>query len=367
MAYPGYRSSVTASAPGRVCLAGESLDWMTGDPSIVSAIPLRTNVTAYSSHRPGPIELRAGAPLWRSRSITLPELGSYVGDDLDHLQATARVLARRCGERLTGTMIESTTGLPIAAGVSSSAAVTVAASAALLLLADRSLPRQDVVAAMAYRAESIELETGAGWMDFLACTYGGVRQVFPGQRPRAVELTDRIGMPIVLIDTGQRHCTAEVLASKRDRFRSGEPGVRHYAERAPGIVSDMADALRAEHPDYPAIGALLTEAHRLLRDQVQCSTPLIEECIARILPAGAFGAKLSGSGHGGCLFALVGWDDLEPVRRALSTLPVRVTVFTSGDPHGVVFLPADHNSDEGTSHARPVQADQGIRHSRARR
>ncbi len=339
----GYRSSVTvtASAPGRVCLAGESLDWMTGDPSIVSAIPLRTSVTVHSSGRPDLIELRARAPLWASRPIAVDELGNYIGDGLDHLQASARVMARRCGDRLEGTAIESVTDLPIAAGVASSAAVTVAAAAALLLVADRSLPRPDVVARMAFRAEA-ELGT-TGWMDFMACAYGGVRQVFPGHRPRSAELTDHISIPIVLVDTGQKRCTVDVLASLRDRFRSGEQGMRHYADRAPGIVAQMADALRSDRPDYPAVGAMLTRAHTLLRDQVQCSTPLIEECVSRCLAAGALGAKLSGSGHGGCLFALVGWENLEPVRRALSTLPVRITVFTSGHSHGVVFLPPERN------------------------
>ena len=366
MAHPGCRSSVTASAPGRICLAGESLDWMTGDPSIVSAIPLRTTVTVRPAYRPGSIELRAAAPLWSSREIPAESLDHYAGDELDHLQASVRVVARRGGNRLGGTVVESTTALPIAAGVSSSAAVTVAAAAALLLATDRAIPPPQTVASLAFRAESIELETGAGWMDFLACTYGGVREIFPGRRPLAVRLAETINMPIVLIDTGQRHSTAEVLASKRDRFRAGEPDIRRYADRATGIVSEMADALRAEHPDYPAIGALISEGHRLLRDRVRCSTPLIEECVSRCLTSGALGAKVSGSGHGGCLFALVGWDALEPVRSALATLPVRLSVFTASDAHGVVFLPADHQP-EGPTHAGSVQADQGVRHSRARR
>jgi galactokinase/mevalonate kinase-like predicted kinase len=69
--------------------------------------------------------------------------------------------------------------------------------------------------------------------------------------------------------------------------------------------------------------------------------PLIDECVTRYGRAGAYGAKLTGSGHGGCLFALASLDTLGPVVAALRDLPVRVTVFTTGDPHGVVFPPAD--------------------------
>ncbi|MET8873121.1 hypothetical protein [Nocardia sp. NPDC004604] len=297
----------------------------------------------------------------------MEDLDKYTGDELDPLQASVRVVARRSSNQLTVSSIESSTELPIAAGVSSSAAVTVAAAAALSLATDRALPNPETVAGLAFRAESIELETGAGWMDFLACTYGGVREIFPSHRPLAAKLAETINIPIVLIDTGQRHSTAKVLASKRDRFRAGERDIRHYAERASVIVSQMADALRVENPDYPAIGALISEGHCLLRDRVRCSTLLIDECVSRCLAAGALGAKVSGSGHGGCLFALVGWDALEPVRAALSTLPVRIWVFTASDAHGVVFLPADHQPDKGATHAGPVQADQGVRHSRSRR
>ncbi|MFQ6326062.1 hypothetical protein ACLMAL_07975 [Nocardia sp. CWNU-33] len=89
------------------------------------------------------------------------------------------------------------------------------------------------------------------------------------------------------------------------------------------------------------MGALISEAHRLLRDCVHSSTPLIEECVERCLASGAYGAKLSGSGHGGCLFALVPWDAIGRVRVAVAGLPVRVMVFTSG-ALGVAFTPTDH-------------------------
>jgi hypothetical protein len=34
-------------------------------------------------------------------------------------------------------------------------------------------------------------------------------------------------------------------------------------------------------------------------------------------------------------------DAIGPVLDVLRDLPVRVTVFTTGEPHGVIFLPAD--------------------------
>ncbi|WP_081877903.1 mevalonate kinase family protein [Nocardia brasiliensis] len=344
----GYRPAVSVSAPGRVCLAGESLDWMTGGESIVAAIPLRTRVTVRSAPacEPGSVELRAGPPFHLARVVPIDKLGVFGSDELDHLQATAHVLSWRCGGQLAATAIETTTTLPVAAGVSSSASVTVATAAALLCVADQSIPLPGTICESAYRAESSELGTGAGWMDFMACTYGGVRAIRSGHKPTSTRLADSLEVPMVLIDTGQRHSTERVLASKRDRFRAGDTGMREYAEQAPWLVAGIHALLRTPSPDYAEIGTLINDAHRLLRDCVHSSTPLIEACVTRCLDAGAFGAKLSGSGHGGCLFALVPWDRLDRVRAAVAGLPVRVMVFTTTDALGVAFTPTNED-DEG--------------------
>lgn len=66
-----------------------------------------------------------------------------------------------------------------------------------------------------------------------------------------------------------------------------------------------------------------------------CSTPLIEQCVTRCLEAGAYGAKLTGSGHGGCLFALVPRDRLAAVIGAVDSLPVRHLVLDDTDSRGV--------------------------------
>jgi mevalonate kinase len=228
--------------------------------------------------------------------------------------------------------------------VSSSAAVTVAAAAALLAWGGGRLPDRDTVSRRAFLAESGELHTGAGWMDFLSCAYGGVCAVRPGggDQPTATRFADELQVPVVLVDTGQRRATSRALSDKRRRYASGEADIMRYAKSAPAVVSELGCALRAARVDYRHVGALINQAHALLRDRVHCSTRLIEECVRRCLHAGGYGAKLTGSGHGGCLFALVPWEALEPVRAALAPLPVRLMVFTTGDPQGVVFLPSDN-------------------------
>jgi galactokinase len=334
-------AAVSACAPGRLCLAGESLDWMNGGPSVVAAVPLHTEVSVTRGDGGGPVVLRSPDTEPTSRAVFMSDLAAYAGDGLDYMQATAKVVTG-CWPLLTGgATIEARSSVPVGAGLSSSAALTVATAAALMRFAVGVIPQAASVAWAAYDAEVGELGTGAGWMDFLACTHGGVCRIDAGEPPRVTRLCGSLGAPLVLVDTVQRRTTRAVLASKRDRYRSGEQAMRTYAASAPAIVAEMTAALSAAAPDPARVGGLLNQGQALLRELVRCSTDLIDECVTRCLAAGAYGAKLTGSGHGGCLFALAPLDAIGPVLAALRDLPVRVMVFTAGEPHGVVFPPSE--------------------------
>jgi len=338
---PRARAVLTASVPGRICLAGESLDWMTGGCSVTAAVPLRTRVTAWRADGSDALALISGPPLYRTRLVPAARAAAsvYDHDVLDHMQAAARVTLPAAAE-LAGIVVTASTDLPVGAGVSSSAALTLAVVAALSALrAEEDAPGTSEVCALARQAETAELGTGAGWMDFLACASGGVNQIWAGDRPHADPITTSLGLPVVLIDTRQRRATATVLASKRERYQAREPAMLTYVAQTTALVDALTLVLRSPQPDYREAGKLLTEAHALLRDQVACSTPLIEECAGRVLAAGAYGAKLSGSGHGGCLFALVPDDAVAAVLASVTGLPVHAVALPRSDPAGLTCTP----------------------------
>jgi galactokinase len=331
----GRAEAVTAaSAPGRLCLAGESLDWMTGGPSVTAAIPLRTRVTAWRARGSDALTLSSGAPLYRTRLVPPARAAAarYAADELDHMQAAARVTLHDAA-RIAGVVLTASTDLPVGAGTSSSAALTLAAVTALAALAGTA-PGRDQACELARQAEAGELGTGAGWMDFLACAHGGVNRIQAAER-RAERIAPSMPVPLVLIDTRQRRATATVLASKRDRYRAREPAMLDYVAGTTRIVGALAAELCSPRPDYRQAGRLITAAHALLRDKARCSTPLIEECASRVLHAGAYGAKLSGSGHGGCLFAIVPDDVVASVLASLNGLPVHPVVLPRSDPDGL--------------------------------
>jgi galactokinase len=330
------RTAVVASVPGRICLAGESMDWMTGGASVTAAIPLYTRVSAWRAAGSDALALTSGAPLYRTRLVPAARAaaGVYEHDDLDHMQAAARI-ALHSAAGLAGVVLTASTDLPVGAGVSSSAALTLAVVTALGVLARDEAPELMRVCTQARQAETGELATGAGWMDFLACAAGGVRAITAADPPRARLITTSLGLPVVLIDTRQRRSTATILASKRARFRAGEPDMLAYVREVTALTATLGTVLARRRPDYRQAGELVTAAHGLLRDLVACSTPLIDECVTRVTKAGAYGAKLTGSGHGGCLFALVPDDAVSSVLASVADLPVHAVALPRSDPAGL--------------------------------
>ncbi|GAA1919752.1 mevalonate kinase family protein [Streptantibioticus ferralitis] len=328
--------AVTASVPGRLCLAGESLDWMTGGSSVVTAVPLRTRVTAWQAVGSTALVLTSGPPLFRTRLVPAAQAAGrqYDGHVLDHMQAAVRVSLRQA-ELIAGTVLTASTELPVAAGLSSSAALTLAVVTALGGLAGDPLEIAQVCG-LARQAETSELGSGAGWMDFLACAYGGVNRVNAGELPTIERIAPNLGIPVVVIDTLQRRTTMKVLASKRARFEARETAMIDYSRQAGELVDAVTELLTAKTVDYRQVGRLLNAGQDLLRGKVRCSTELIDTCAKRVLAAGAFGAKLTGSGHGGCLFALVPDDALTAVLESVADLPVHAVALPTSEPRGLI-------------------------------
>jgi galactokinase len=69
-----------------------------------------------------------------------------------------------------------------------------------------------------------------------------------------------------------------------------------------GRVHAMVAAL--EHGDLGAAGALLREGHASLRDLYEVSIPEVDRLVEVAVEEGAFGARLTGGGFGGCVVAL---------------------------------------------------------------
>ena len=168
---------------------------MTGGPSVVAAVPLHTEVSVTGGDG-GPVLLRSPDAAPTSRAVLVPDLGVDAGDGVDYMQATANVITGAWPLLMGGATIEARSTVPVGAGLSSNAALTATTAPALMRFAVGVIPAAVSVAWAAYDAETGQLGTGAGWMDFLACTHGGVCRIDAGYPPRVTRLSGGLGAPL---------------------------------------------------------------------------------------------------------------------------------------------------------------------------
>ncbi len=324
--------ALRASAPGRICLFGDHADYM-GLGVIAAAIDLGVGVEAWPT---------AGV----SWLVELPDMGRSETFDphrplpytrpRDYLRAVARVLGRagyrwpqayRC--RIQG-------DLPISAGVSSSSALVIAWTRLMVAAGegpDDSGPSALDIARWGYEAEVMEFGEPGGMMDQFTSSLGGLVYIDCAPPMRPERLADRLE-GFVLGDSLAPKDTMGVLTRARG---AAEAGVSSLRSLRPGFQlrgadpDDLADALaqlpaaegaavlaqlqnwritreaRAGLADGTLaperLGALLTAHHRWLRDGLRISTPKLERLVDAALAAGALGAKVTGSGGGGCMIA----------------------------------------------------------------
>lgn len=158
-----------ASAPGRVCFAGEDIDWISG-PSVLCAIDLRTNVVVRKNT--DLYTLKTEGSQNSELNLTKEKIGIYSHKILDYTNAAIKVLEKN-GVKITPLSVEITSNLPAKAGLSSSAAVSIASIAAISSFYGLDLS-VNTVCDLAYKVESSELKTGAGQMDMYSCGLGGL-------------------------------------------------------------------------------------------------------------------------------------------------------------------------------------------------
>ncbi len=113
--------------------------------------------------------------------------------------------------------------------------------------------------------------------------------------------------------------------------------VRALRERNPELVDGLIDSMgeisrkgleAIKAKDYPMIGDLMNINHGLL-SSVGVSISRLDILVHAARGAGAYGAKLTGAGGGGCMIAITGPENLREVSRAISR--------SRGEPHIVTI------------------------------
>jgi mevalonate kinase len=261
-------------AHGKVILLGEH-SVVYGHPALAGA--LADGVT---------VEATAGAGLLR-----IPQWSCVIDPTVDVESSLARAYAelrRRAGAPALDLTL--TFHLPTGAGLGSSAAMAVAIGRAFGLdgaaLADAAMASETVIHGKPSGLDhTVSIAGGFG----LFTRADGLRPL------RAAPLPITIGHTGKARDTkGRVARVAQLLGERSDEVRG-----RFAAIEA--LVARGADAVA--RGSYGELGAAMNENQRHL-EALDVSCPEIERMCAIARDAGAFGAKLTGGGGGGCVIAV---------------------------------------------------------------
>ena len=199
--------------------------------------------------------------------------------------------------------------LPSFSGIGASAASSVAIARAIadefgMTLSDEKI--NDI----AYEAEKAYAGTPSG-IDNTAATYGGLiwfrRNL--GEGPNVIEkLSTRQPIEIVLCNTGIVADTKGMVAGVAERKKRNPKKYDSLFKQAEALAFTAREAL--QEFDLRKVGKLMNENHRLLQE-IEVSCKELDYLVTLAREQGAFGAKLTGGGGGGCMVALTPRKELQ--------------------------------------------------------
>ncbi|RPI38725.1 MAG: mevalonate kinase [Methanoregulaceae archaeon] len=281
----------TWSAPGKVFLFGEYAV-VYGKPGIAMAIKPRVFVTVRDTKRPH----RAKSPYIDSCFEAMGVMGSvYINSQI-----------------------------PSSSGLGSSAAVTVATLSAINDEFSMNRTREDI-ANMAFEIEKKVQKGRASPTDTTVSTYGGIVLISGGSRRRLPPQN----MHLVIGDSLVSHSTARMVEL-----------VGELKKNHPAIVDPVLDAIEGvsmsaiHHLNNPReLGRYMNMNHALL-EVLGVGHPQLAKMVLAARNAGAFGAKITGAGGGGCMVALCPKPIKHRIASAIEACEARAIV-TAIDTEGV--------------------------------
>jgi galactokinase len=241
---------------------------------------------------------------------------------------------REAGHEAPGADLTVSSDVPVGSGLSSSAALECAVLTALCDLGGLDLPVAERPR-LAQRAENGYVGMPCGIMDQSASTLCRAgHALFLDCRSLEVEHIPfdiaAAGLAVLVIDTKAPH--QHVDNEYAQRRRTCEQAAATLGIPALRDVTDLADALarlddevtrrRVRHVvtenqrvletvtllkagRYAQIGPLMTASHASMRDDYEITVPEVDTAVRAALDAGAYGARMTGGGFGGCVLALV--------------------------------------------------------------
>lgn len=318
-----------AIAPGRVNLIGEHTDTHEGFV-LPAAISLRVGIAARIVDE---VSTGISEQLGQSEPFRTSDLSIMPAGWARYPAAMAKVLSNRFGQPVPNLEWVVVSDVPVASGVSSSAALLVAFAAIWRSVLHLNLSNLDI-ARLAQEAERSVLGVSCGIMDPLASA--------SGKRGHALFIDTRsahvspVPVPddwkVVILDTrvprelsnsaynarGQeceearqflrvatlRDATLDALTAAQGQISDQSFRRARHVITENERVHEMVDAI--SHQDETEVRRLMSASHASLRDDYEVSCVELDTMVELALEQpGTIGARMTGAGFGGCCIALV--------------------------------------------------------------
>jgi mevalonate kinase len=282
---------------GKVILFGEHFV-VHGVPGIVSAIDSTTDAEVKKTGK--------GITVKDERKTAK---GYSEEKKLQQLESIERMLKTMKIDPKTPLSIWLGGSLPGFSGLGASAASSVAIARAIAEEFGMNLPDKRINE-IAYEAEKAYAGNPSG-IDNTAATYGGLlwfKKNMSGGPDTIEKLSIRKPVEIIIGSTGIVANTKAMVEGVAERKKKNPQKYDPLFKQAETLAFTGRKALNEF--DLKKVGELMNENHRLLQE-IEVSCKELDHLVELARKQGAFGAKLTGGGGGGCMTALTPTKELQ--------------------------------------------------------
>ncbi len=283
-----------ASAPGKVILFGEHFV-VYGVKAILCSINKRVTVTAEKiSDKKIVINSEIGNLILEpNKSI------SEINSPLKPFYYLANKVIKN---QDTGIQIKIDSEIPLGVGLGSSSACCVAGAAAIFkLFGDIS---KEEILELAIEAERTIFENTSG-ADCTVCVYGGIMEYDKKQGFKKIE--DEPNFQLVIANSNIEHSTESMVSEVKAFTIKNKEEFSKLLEQELELVEDVLKLLKENNTIK--LGEKINQNQKYL-ETIGISNNQLRKMI-EIGQKTSFGAKITGSGGGGCIFAITDESNLE--------------------------------------------------------
>ena len=285
-----------ASAPGKVILFGEHFV-VYGVKAILCSIDKRVTVTAEKTNerkisinsKIGKLDLEPDKSIFEINSPLKPFY--YLAN-------------KAIKNENSGIHIEIDSEIPLGAGLGSSSACCVAGAAAIFKLFGEI--SKEKILEYAIEAERTIFENTSG-ADCTVCTYGGIMEYDKNNGFKKIE--DEPNFQLVIANSNIEHSTQSMVSNVKEFENKNKEKFSELSELESKLVEDVLKLVKENKIDE--IGEKINQNQKYL-EIIGISNNELTKMI-KIGQDSSFGAKITGSGGGGCIFALTNESNLEKV------------------------------------------------------